>query len=231
VANDPAPSGQEGSPSDPTLRLVPPLETPERVSFISGIEGALDYDYLRHAAESAENGATLLTEILVETGQLDKPEVIIQRQEEAKKIDQRRRPLIARQLDTGLTDQEKLALDAFSARLLELRAQLGPWEHAKTHIGKAYDYYHQTYFGKDSAGRETLDNARLDPLYDNTAQYDDIGLVGAVQEVRRNLPRPVAPVKGRPPVIDIGRQNVAEAERITRLLILEETGQISFEQE
>jgi len=228
---DPSGYGDNG------LSLVPPDTTDdeqEKYAFFS-VENIPepDFDSLKHSAETSENGAALLVDILIQTAQLEpKDKIEKYRTDEQAKIEKfNKLEAIKRNNGDSLSEEDKEIRSALSTQLTDslqsLQNKIKYWEDINERVKMAYEYYMQTFFtNKD--GVVSINSDKLqEEVYDITEVYDDNDLLRIIMGLNKRIPvtRSSARSSFGP---NYTKQNVFEAERLVRLLILEEVGQISF---
>ncbi len=220
----------QGSPPNSEFDATSPdLWRQGEVSFTSGPEAAPDYEHLSDIAQNADSGATLLVEVLVQLGRLEPLHAIAAQRASYETAARQRETLTDKHLrGEALDDSETAQLAISTDALLAHGPGLQIWHNAETRIKKAFEYYRDVFFGKNEVNATIVDRSELETLYDDTAEYEEISLLTTLRALRSRLPKPRAEIKGRHQP-NIGEHNVAEADRVARLLVLEEAGQISFD--
>ena len=211
---------------DPELLTLQP-KAPERVSFISGEGHQPDYEQLGRTAQMSDSGASLLIEILAQTGHIEPLHQIAKYRSDA----QWQEALEAKQTMTSLSKAEADRLRTLK-QFTGSNSKLQLWEDVEKRVNLARDYYRTTILKDAVSGGTAYHTDLMDAIRDNTVEYENTSLLTTIDKLKNTLPQPRLDARGRsqPSIAEqIAKQNVVEADRLVRILILEETGQLSFD--
>lgn len=196
-----------------------------RVSLLDAPNMTPDYYRIISVAERYDSGSNLLTEILAQTGYTQSLPEIAKNKQDYSLNTEKQTEFKTKASTEGLTAEEDSQQKFLSKELGDLAIKLATWEELQARIAKANEYYQAVYINPYNG---TLNRDVIQELYDETGQYEDSGLLKIIRELQAKVPKPRELAGGRrstSPAIN----NLAVADRLTRILLLEETGQLSFD--
>jgi hypothetical protein len=210
---------------DLPAEIADPVIEYDRVSFLSTAENEPDYDYLSNMAQSADSGPTLLVYMLTQTGQIEPLDVIANYKNQFMYNQSKLDTLRLKEMSVQLSAEEANEIKILDKEADTINPILAKWNDVEGRIKQAKDYYDSVIIGPRNGNRNTN---LLEALYDDSQEYDDSGLIVIIKNLRLKIPKPRQHAGGRVQA-NPALNNVVEAERLIRLLILEETNQLSFD--
>lgn len=204
---------QDGSIGPAHLRDVSPAEISQDFMLISEETITIIEDNkLIALAAKTDTGATFLMELLETTGQ------ILPAHEVAKyKHDTEHHPNISELLSRATDMEEQQSHDRLIKEYLTRQAKIPKWEDAKRKISVAFSYYQENFANSDDINPVIELSDRTDKYIDESPLLAYLVKLNIKAQTDRSVRASTE-----------AKNNIKEAERIVRLMILEETDKLTF---
>ncbi len=206
-------------------------EIPDKISIFTAVRDEMSsetkIEQLTELAKQSDNGGTLLIEILAEIGVIDPLHVVAKYRSDIMLQAAQRDSLDYKQQSTSLTKAELNHLRSLNQSVDALHIKVLPLYDMDQRLSKAKSYYDFAVMHTSAAESTDPGYSLLEEIYDGTAEFDNTGVLKIISSIKDKLPKHFDFNHRRQTTQ--AEQKIVEAERLVRILMLEETDQISFD--